>query len=238
MQGVFDTTVAVITSDEVRRGAGRGARARACRRARGAPARSGGEGGPGRARGRERRHASRTWSGRCPPCSQGCGDEAEGRADRRQAPAPARRRRGRCCRHRCVGAPRSLRRRFDKAIQELTLPLRHEDVIRQQAEREGRRRRADRGGDLRRVEFRDQTSHAGARGLMQITPDDGRNEIERLQRRHHLQARGPRRPRNQHPLRDLLPARTARPLRRQTRSRRWPPTTPGRPTSTSGVGRP
>ncbi len=59
----------------------------------------------------------------------------------------------------------------DEAIKEITLPLRHEDIIRQQADR----------FDLDpalvaaviNVEsgFSDQTSHAGARGLMQITPD-------------------------------------------------------------------
>ena len=41
---------------------------------------------------------------------------------------------------------------FDKAIQELTLPLRHEDIIRQQAARKGRRRGADRRRHLLRVE--------------------------------------------------------------------------------------
>jgi soluble lytic murein transglycosylase len=67
---------------------------------------------------------------------------------------------------------------FDRAIQELTLPLRHEDVIRQQS--------ADKQVDASLIaaviyaesRFRDQTSHAGARGLMQVTPDTA-NEIER-----------------------------------------------------------
>ncbi len=68
---------------------------------------------------------------------------------------------------------------LDKAIDELTLPLDHEDVIRQQA--------ADKGVDASLIaaviysesRFRDQTSDAGARGLMQITPESAR-EIERL----------------------------------------------------------
>ena len=55
-------------------------------------------------------------------------------------------------------------------VREITLPLRHEDIIRQQA--------ADKGVDAALIaaviyeesKFRDQTSHAGARGLMQITP--------------------------------------------------------------------
>jgi peptidoglycan lytic transglycosylase len=69
--------------------------------------------------------------------------------------------------------------RFGDVIQELTLPLRHEDVIRQQAE--------DKHVDASLIaaviyaesRFRDQTSHAGARGLMQITPTTAK-EIERL----------------------------------------------------------
>ena len=55
-------------------------------------------------------------------------------------------------------------------VRSIILPLRHEDIIRQQA--------ADKGiePDLiaaiiyEESRFRDQTSHAGARGLMQITP--------------------------------------------------------------------
>jgi soluble lytic murein transglycosylase len=57
------------------------------------------------------------------------------------------------------------------AVREITLPLRHEDIIRQQA--------ADKDLDPALIaaviyeesRFRDQTSHAGARGLMQLTPD-------------------------------------------------------------------
>ena len=56
------------------------------------------------------------------------------------------------------------------AVREITLPLRHEDIIRQQA--------ADKELDPALIaaviyeesRFRDQTSHAGARGLMQVTP--------------------------------------------------------------------
>jgi soluble lytic murein transglycosylase len=69
--------------------------------------------------------------------------------------------------------------KFGHVIQELALPLRHEDIIRQQA--------AEKGVDASLIaaviyaesRFRDQTSHAGARGLMQITPGTA-NEIERL----------------------------------------------------------
>ena len=56
------------------------------------------------------------------------------------------------------------------AVLKITLPLRHEDIIRQQAE--------DKDVDAALIaaiiyeesKFRDQTSHAGARGLMQLTP--------------------------------------------------------------------
>lgn len=69
--------------------------------------------------------------------------------------------------------------RFQRTLEEFTLPLRHEDIIRQQA--------ADKGvpADLiaaviySESRFRDQTSHAGARGLMQITPATAKL-IERL----------------------------------------------------------
>jgi soluble lytic murein transglycosylase len=60
---------------------------------------------------------------------------------------------------------------LEDAVREITLPLRHDDIIRQQA--------ADKDIDADLIaaviyeesRFRDQTSHAGARGLMQITPD-------------------------------------------------------------------
>jgi soluble lytic murein transglycosylase len=78
-----------------------------------------------------------------------------------------------------VAAALGLSGRFDDVIQELTLPLRHEDIIRQQA----REKQVDASLIAAVIyaesRFRDQTSHAGARGLMQITPATA-NEIERL----------------------------------------------------------
>jgi soluble lytic murein transglycosylase len=64
-------------------------------------------------------------------------------------------------------------------VREITLPLRHEDVIRQQA--------ADKGLDPALIaaviyaesHFSDQTSHAGARGLMQLTPQTARAIAQR-----------------------------------------------------------
>ncbi|MGN6814704.1 MAG: lytic transglycosylase domain-containing protein [Solirubrobacterales bacterium] len=60
---------------------------------------------------------------------------------------------------------------FDQTLKELTLPLHHEDVIRQQA--------AEKEVDAALIaaviysesKFSDQESSAGARGLMQITPE-------------------------------------------------------------------
>jgi soluble lytic murein transglycosylase len=59
----------------------------------------------------------------------------------------------------------------EKVVRDLTLPLQHEDIIRQQA--------ADKDLDPALIaaviyaesRFRDQESHAGALGLMQITPE-------------------------------------------------------------------
>ena len=60
---------------------------------------------------------------------------------------------------------------FDKAIKELTLPLRHEDVIRQQADEKGVDAALIAAVIYAESKFEDQESSAGARGLMQITPD-------------------------------------------------------------------
>jgi soluble lytic murein transglycosylase len=65
----------------------------------------------------------------------------------------------------------SLVRPADHAVREITLPLRHEDVIRQQA----RDKKVDAaliaGVIYTESRFRDATSHAGAKGLMQLMPD-------------------------------------------------------------------
>jgi soluble lytic murein transglycosylase len=58
----------------------------------------------------------------------------------------------------------------DKAVQELSLPLRHEDVIRQQAQDKNLDPTLIAGVIYVESRFRDQTSHAGAKGLMQIMP--------------------------------------------------------------------
>lgn len=58
----------------------------------------------------------------------------------------------------------------DKAVQEIALPLRHEDIIRQQAAEKGLDPTLIAGVIYTESRFRDQTSKAGAKGLMQILP--------------------------------------------------------------------
>ncbi len=62
----------------------------------------------------------------------------------------------------------------EKGIREITLPLRHEDIIRQQAADKGLDPALVAGVIYAESKFRDATSHAGARGLMQITPETAR----------------------------------------------------------------
>jgi soluble lytic murein transglycosylase len=64
----------------------------------------------------------------------------------------------------------SLKPWADKAVQELKLPLRHEDVIRQQAKDKNLDPTLIAGVIYVESRFRDQTSHAGAKGLMQLMP--------------------------------------------------------------------
>jgi soluble lytic murein transglycosylase len=60
---------------------------------------------------------------------------------------------------------------FDKAIDELTLPLQHEDIIRQQAKEKGVDAALIAAVIDTESKFADAESSAGARGLMQITPE-------------------------------------------------------------------
>ncbi|HEX2393054.1 MAG TPA: lytic transglycosylase domain-containing protein [Solirubrobacterales bacterium] len=59
---------------------------------------------------------------------------------------------------------------FDHALKELTLPLRHEDIIRQQSREKGVDAALIAAVIYSESKFADQESSAGARGLMQITP--------------------------------------------------------------------
>lgn len=58
-----------------------------------------------------------------------------------------------------------------RAVQEITLPLKHEDIIRQQSLRKGLDPPLVAAVIYQESKFADRTSAAGARGLMQITPD-------------------------------------------------------------------
>jgi soluble lytic murein transglycosylase len=59
----------------------------------------------------------------------------------------------------------------DKAVQEVKLPLRHDDIIRQQAADKGLDPALIAGVIYAESHFRDQTSRAGAKGLMQLMPE-------------------------------------------------------------------
>ena len=67
----------------------------------------------------------------------------------------------------------------DDTFRELTLPLRHDDIIRQQAGEKGVEADLIAAVIYAESRFVDQTSDAGARGLMQITPDTA-DTIEKL----------------------------------------------------------
>src|SRR3954467_14282207 len=60
------------------------------------------------------------------------------------------------------------------AVEEITLPLKHEDIIRQQSQRKGLDPALVAAVIYQESKFADRTSFAGARGLMQITPDTAR----------------------------------------------------------------
>jgi soluble lytic murein transglycosylase len=65
------------------------------------------------------------------------------------------------------------------AAKEITLPLRHEDIIRQQAADKALDPALIAGVIYAESRFVDQTSHAGARGLMQVTPQTARGIAQR-----------------------------------------------------------
>jgi len=66
-----------------------------------------------------------------------------------------------------------------KGIKEVALPLKHEDIIRQQSQEKGVDAALIAAVIYTESQFVDQTSHADARGLMQITPETAQ-EIEKL----------------------------------------------------------
>jgi soluble lytic murein transglycosylase len=108
-------------------------------------------------------------------------------ADSQQSPArPTDRRRARWRRRALIvailGAGLAIglsRIDLEKAIQEITLPLQHEDIIRQQAREKNLDPALVAAVIYAESRFRNQESNAGAIGLMQITPKTARY-IERL----------------------------------------------------------
>jgi peptidoglycan lytic transglycosylase len=69
-----------------------------------------------------------------------------------------------------AGLALALAHPFEKAVNEIALPLRHEDIIRQQAAEKDLDPSLIAGVIYVESHFRDQTSHAGAKGLMQLLP--------------------------------------------------------------------
>jgi soluble lytic murein transglycosylase len=69
--------------------------------------------------------------------------------------------------------------RLDDAVQEVTLPLRHDDIIRQQAEDKDLDPALIAAVIYAESRFRDATSSAGRAGLMQITPETAREIAQR-----------------------------------------------------------
>ena len=63
---------------------------------------------------------------------------------------------------------------LEEAVREITLPLRHDDIIRQQAHDKNLDPALIAAIIYEESRFRDQTSHAGAKGLMQVTPATAR----------------------------------------------------------------
>src|SRR5690349_19957317 len=59
---------------------------------------------------------------------------------------------------------------FSHAVKEIALPLRHEDIIRQQAREKGLDPALVAGVIYTESRFSDRTSAAGARGMMQLLP--------------------------------------------------------------------
>ncbi len=122
-----------------------------------------------------------------------------------------------------------------KALNELTLPLEHEDIIRQQAKEKG----VDAALiaaviDTESKFVADAESGAGARGLMQVTPEAAK-DIARHSGATTFHTSRPLQSRNQHQVRDLPARRTDRTATKATWPRRSPPTTPGPGRSKSGA---
>jgi soluble lytic murein transglycosylase len=70
----------------------------------------------------------------------------------------------------CVAALLGARSTVEDAVREITLPLKHEDIIRQQADDKNLDPALIAAVIYQESKFQDRTSHAGATGLMQLLP--------------------------------------------------------------------
>ena len=125
---------------------------------------------------------SRSWSRRSPGYLRSCsrGHEHTIRHDPSPPPRAPRSAAARCCAAwpgcsarvavAAVAVAAIVAPGVDKAVKEIALPLRHEDIIRQQAADKGLDPALIAGVIYAESRFRDQTSHAGAKGLMQLLP--------------------------------------------------------------------
>jgi len=78
-----------------------------------------------------------------------------------------------------VGAVAIVAPMIDRAVREVTLPLRHEDIIRQQARDKDLDPALVAAVIYAESKFRDATSSTGAKGLMQIQPETAKFIAER-----------------------------------------------------------
>ena len=117
----------------------------------------------------------------------------------------------------------------------MTLPLRHDDIIRQQADEKDLDPALIAAVIYEESSFRDKTSHAGARGLMQMTPataiaiaeqSGGTAFVVEDLADPHINIRY-----------GTSTSATCSTTTTATWSRRSPPTTPAAATSTTGAGR-
>ena len=221
MEDAFDATV---SRGRRRRRAGRPRRGPwhgPVRESRRPPALAGGKGGAGDLRGAKRRDRGG---------ARGTASLADGRAGRRDPGSAMTRRTGvdprRCIARRGRRGGRSAASTSSGRCREITLPLQHEDIIRQQAGQTDLDPALIAAVIYAESRFRDQKSAPGARGLMQITPETAQNDRP-AQRRNPVRRPGTSpTPRSTSATAPTTCA-TCSTATAATRWPRWPPTTPG-----------
>ena len=178
MEAVFDSTIAVIADEPLREQRAARARARGGRRARRTAAVAAGKGGQSGLHGAQRWLPRGVEADAVPRTCQTRTARELPRCPLRPPPAASAQSGGDAWRS-WRSLPCSARRSpgvvtgagpLGDAVREITLPLRHDDIIRQQASDKELDPALIAAVIYEESRFRDQTSHAGARGLMQITP--------------------------------------------------------------------